>query len=169
MYRYDIKMFPNSNDVTKPVGAHTNYQKRAKLMKKAGTTSNKVLHDDRVFGSFLARMREIPQEEIQALGFWQVTVQQRAYTRLRAPSTIAKMCAFDSVPQYFLQRALLDPESTEDEGIKAFASEIFRDVDRDEWKSDIEKVQRSECDIQDRLHPRNAREGEKKRIRLREM
>lgn len=138
--RYSEKIFAKATDSTVAVDPKTRYSKKKQHMESCGTLGSKVCHDDRVFGSAIARLMGVESSELSQLGFWEMDVKAQSYTKIYLPDTAAKLSGFGQAKDFFIERASFDPEDATDPEVKAFVSAIFSQIDDPEVIEKVRKV-----------------------------
>lgn len=82
-------------------------------MKETSTfTPGSVNHADRTIGSYIGKMSNVEDRELESIGLWggnNSSVMGLHYTKVRTSDTIARMAGFDGAHEYYLARATFSP------------------------------------------------------------
>ena len=79
-------------------------------------------HADRKMGSMIARLSNVSEPEIDALGLWDPTIMKKHYLKLRPVETIFRMSGFLNASDHWVGRAQLDPLEAMPEAAPMFQS-----------------------------------------------
>eukprot|EP00210_Caulerpa_lentillifera_P004806 g4588.t1 len=106
---FDVKVFRSNAARHKPLCIPSTYNERKRMIMRTGTlTVGAVNYADRTIGSYIAKMSNVEDREIEGAGLWgSSSVMGFHYTKIRTSDTIARLSGFACASEYYIHRATL--------------------------------------------------------------
>lgn len=106
LYRFDIKILRSDRDKYEAVSHKNMYTQRKTMMEETSTSRpGKVNHYYRSDGAVLGRLHGLTDDQLKAIGLWELKVLQQHYCNLIDVEAVCKLSGFEGAKTFTIGRS----------------------------------------------------------------